>query len=75
MVVKLKNASTLLQKYQQIACHHEAVEIMITLPAASTVTQQRFSSLMVLHIHKESIETLNEIYITNELVGHSEHRL
>ena len=36
------------------------------------MTQQR---LMVLHVHKERTDALNEVDIANELVGDSEHRL
>jgi len=41
----------------------------------STMTQQRLNNLMVLHVHKERTDALNEVDIANELVGDSEHRL
>lgn len=41
----------------------------------STMTQQRLNNLMVLHVHKERTDALNEVDIANELVGVSEHRL
>ena len=39
------------------------------------MTQQRLNDLMVLHVHKECTDSLNEVDIVNELVGDSEHRL
>ena len=39
------------------------------------MSQQRLSNLMVLHVHKERTDSLNEVNNANELVGDSEHRL
>lgn len=39
------------------------------------MTQQKLNNLMLLHVHKEGTDTLNEVDIANELVGDSEHRL
>ena len=41
----------------------------------STMSQQRFNNLMVLLVHKERTDSLNEVDIANELVGDSDHRL
>ena len=41
----------------------------------STMSQQRLNNLMVLHVHKERTDSLNEVDIANELVVDSEHRL
>ena len=40
----------------------------------STMTQQRLNKLIVLHVHKECTDALNEVDIANELVGDCEHR-
>ena len=39
------------------------------------MSQQRLNNLMVLHVHKEPTDSLNEVDIANELVGDSDHRL
>ena len=39
------------------------------------MTQQRLNNLMLLHVHKERTDSLNQVDIANELVGDSEHRL
>ena len=33
------------------------------------------SGLMILHVHKDRTDLLNEIDVANEFVGDSEHRL
>jgi len=41
----------------------------------SIMTQQKLNNLMILHVHKEGKDSLNQVDITNDLVGDSEHRL
>ena len=41
----------------------------------TTMSQQRLNSLMILHVHKESTDTLNFQEVANEFIGDSEHRL
>ena len=41
----------------------------------STMSQQRLNNLMLLHVHKERTDSLDELSIVNEFVGESEHRL
>ena len=39
------------------------------------MTQKRLNNLMILHVHKDRTDLLNEIEVANEFVGDSEHRL
>ena len=39
------------------------------------MTQKRLNNLMILHVHKDHADLLNERVVANEFVGDSEHRL
>ena len=41
----------------------------------STTSQQRLNNLMLLYVHKQHTDSLDELSIANEFVGESEHRL
>lgn len=40
----------------------------------STTTNNRLNHLMVLHVHKDRVDTLNLVSVANEFVGHSDAR-
>ena len=41
----------------------------------STTSQQRLNNLMLLYVHKQHTDSLDELSVANEFVGESEHRL
>ena len=41
----------------------------------STMGQERLNHLMLLHLHKEKLDKLDLVFIANEFVSGSEHRL
>ena len=41
----------------------------------STMMQKRLNNLMILHVHKDRTDLLNETAVENEFVGILEHRL
>ncbi len=40
----------------------------------STMPQQRFNHVMLLHVHKEKVDTLDMKAVLNAFVGESQHR-
>lgn len=40
----------------------------------NTMSQERLNHLMILHVHKDTTDTLDLKSIANEFVGESEHR-
>ena len=46
-----KNATTIMQQHQQSACHHEAVEVVITLP-----TKTKNIGEQLVHVHAKEKE-------------------
>ena len=41
----------------------------------TSMSQLRMNNLMVLHIHKQSLDQLSMVEVANDLVAESEHRL
>ena len=41
----------------------------------STMGQERLNHLMLLHLHKEKLDKLDLVFIANEFVSGSKHRL
>ena len=41
----------------------------------TSMSQLRINNLMVLHIHKQSLDQMNMVEVANDFVAESEHRL